>query len=123
METKRYIGNDMARIFVRVRRELGPDAVIVQTRSLLRDGADPLIEVLASPSAGGDDALTLALQRVLVQGSLEHAQSPAASRGLTVGDLEDIASRERLDQETLRAFDLAYAEQDLRDRYTCRRRR
>ncbi|MBK6560313.1 MAG: hypothetical protein IPI33_13005 [Dehalococcoidia bacterium] len=112
METKRYIGNDMARIFVRVRRELGPDAVIVQTRSLLRDGADPLIEVLASPSAGGDDALTLALQRVLVQGSLEHAQSPAASRGLTVGDLEDIASRERLDQETLRAFDLAYAEQD-----------
>jgi flagellar biosynthesis GTPase FlhF len=80
LETKRYIGNDMTRIFVRVRRELGPDAVIVQTRSLMRDGADPLIEVLATASTGGEDALTLALQRVLVQGSLEHAQASPESR-------------------------------------------
>lgn len=108
METKRFIGNDMARIFARVHRELGPDAVIVQTRSLLRDGADPLIEVLAAPTAGGDDALTLALQRVLVQGSLEHVEAPAASRGLTIGDLEDIATREREEDETLREFDRAY---------------
>ena len=108
METKRFIGNDMARIFARVRRELGPDAVIVQTRSLLRDGADPLIEVLAAPTAGGEDALTLALQRALVQGSLEHVEAPAASRGLTIGDLEDIATREREEDETLREFDRAY---------------
>lgn len=96
METKRFIGNDMARIFTRVRRELGPDAVIVQTRSLLREGADPLIEVLASAANGGDDALTLALQKVLVQSSLERVEAPAsASRGMTIGDLEDMAARER----------------------------
>lgn len=111
METKRYIGNDMARIFVRVRRELGPDAVIVQTRSLMRDGADPLIEVLASASAGGDDALTLALQRVLVQGSLERVETEPVSRGMTIGDLEDIAVREQRDEEAVREFDRAIAEQ------------
>lgn|GEM_PF-1362028 len=93
METKRFIGNDMGRIFARVRRELGPDAVIVQTRSLLRDGADPLIEVLAAPSAGGEDTLTLALQKLLVESSLERVEAPAG-RGLTVGDLEDMAARE-----------------------------
>ena len=110
METKSYIGNDMARIFARVRRELGPDAVIVQTRSLLRDGGDPLIEVLASATAGGDDALTLALQRVLVQGSLERAEAPGA-RGLTVGDLEDIAARERSEHAATREFEREYAAQ------------
>ncbi|MGB4862423.1 MAG: hypothetical protein WBO97_08185 [Tepidiformaceae bacterium] len=111
METKRYIGNDMARIFVRVRRELGPDAVIVQTRSLMRDGADPLIEVLAAASAGGEDALTLALQKVLVQGSLERVETAPGSRGMTIGDLEDIAVRERHDEEVAHEFDLAIAEQ------------
>jgi hypothetical protein len=80
-----------------VRRELGPEAVIVQTRSLLRDGADPLIEVLASLSDGGEDTLTLALQRALVQGSLERVETPTASRGLTIGDLEDIATRSERD--------------------------
>ncbi len=114
METKRFIGNDMARIFARVRRELGPEAVIVQTRSLLREGADPLIEVLASPTAGGDDALTLALQRVLVQGSLERVEgaAPAPSRGLTIGDLEDIAARERQGDDERREFESAYASSD-----------
>ncbi|MGE3076057.1 MAG: hypothetical protein AB7N24_09265 [Dehalococcoidia bacterium] len=111
METKRYIGNDMTRIFSRVRRELGPDAVIVQTRSLMRDGADPLIEVLAAPSEGGEDALTLALQRVLVQGSLERAETGTEARGMTIGDLEDIAVREQRDQEVQREFDRAIAQQ------------
>ena len=110
METKRYIGNDMARIFARVRRELGPDAVIVQTRSLLRDGADPLIEVLATAGDGTEDTLTLALQRVLVEGSLDRAQAPQApaARGLTIGDLEDIAARERQDAAAARDFEQAY---------------
>lgn len=112
METKRYIGNDMARIFMRVRRELGPDAVIVQTRSLMRDGADPLIEVLASASEGGEDALTLALQRVLVQGSLEHAEGRSEARGMTVGDLEDIAVRQQRDDEEQLEFDRAMAQQE-----------
>lgn len=94
---KRFIGNDMARIFTRVRRELGADAVIVQTRSLLRDGADPLIEVLAAPSGGGEDALTLALQRVMVESTLNRVEAPSASTRMTVGDLEDIAAREDAD--------------------------
>ena len=113
METKRFIGNDMARIFARVRKELGAEAVIVQTRSLLREGADPLIEVLASATSGGDDALTLALQRVLVQGSLERVEAPdaPAQRSLTIGDLEDIAAREGQDELALREFEQAYAEQ------------
>jgi flagellar biosynthesis protein FlhF len=110
LETKRFIGNDMARIFARVRRELGPEAVIVQTRSLLRDGGDPLIEVLASATAGGDDALTLALQKVLVQGSLDRAEAPAG-RGITVGDLEDIATRERGESAAAREFERQYAAQ------------
>lgn len=110
METKRFIGNDMARIFTRVRRELGPEAVIVQTESLLREGADPLIEVLASASVGGDDTLTLALQKVLVQGSLEHVEVGPSSRGLTIGDLEDIASRESQEQDAINEFDLAYTQ-------------
>ncbi|MGE0600544.1 MAG: hypothetical protein AB7J35_15455 [Dehalococcoidia bacterium] len=111
METKRYIGNDMTRIFSRVRRELGPDAVIVQTRSLMRDGADPLIEVLAAPSDGGEDALTLALQRVLVEGSLERAETGSRARAMTIGDLEDIAVREQRDREVQYEFDQAMAEQ------------
>lgn len=102
METKRFIGNDMTRIFARVRRELGPDAVIVQTRSLLRDGADPLIEVLASPRAGEGDALSLELQRMLTEGGLARVESRAPAAPLTVGDLEDLAAR---DDAYARAFD------------------
>ncbi len=111
METKRFIGNDMARIFARMRRELGPDAVIVQTRSLLRDGGDPLIEVLASASPGGDDALTLALQKVLVQGTLDRVES-TSTQGMTIGDLEDIATRELAERQAAREFERAYAEQE-----------
>ncbi len=100
METKRFIGNDMTRIFARVRRELGPDAVIVQTRSLLRDGADPLIEVLAAPG-GGEQSLPLELQRLMTEGALARVETSGPAP-LTVGDLEDLAAR---DDAYARAFD------------------
>lgn len=90
METKRYIGNDTTRIFARVRAELGPDAVIVRTRSLLREGAEPLIEVLAAAAA--EPGLSLALQRSLIEGALDRVEFDG--KPLTVGDLEDLATRE-----------------------------
>lgn len=91
LETKRYIGNDTARIFARVRSELGPDAVIVRTRSLLREGAEPLIEVLAAPPSSDPD-LPLELQQSLVEGALARVEYDG--KPLTVGDLEDLAARE-----------------------------
>jgi hypothetical protein len=91
LETKRYIGNDTTRIFARVRAELGPDAVIVRTRSLLREGADPLIEVLAAPAAA-EPGLPLSLQRSAIEGAL--ARVEYEGKPLTVGDLEDLATRE-----------------------------
>lgn len=97
METKRYIGNDTARIFARVRSELGPDAVIVRTRSLLREGADPLIEVLAAP-APDDAGLPFALQQSLVEGALARVEYDG--KPLTVGDLEDLAARESVGPAT-----------------------
>ena len=90
METKRFIGNDMPRIYERVRREFGPDAVIVRTRSLLREGAEPLIEVLAA-APESEHELTLDLQSSLIGGALARVQS---SRELTIGDLEDLVARE-----------------------------
>lgn len=90
METKRYIGNDTTRIFARVRAELGPDAVIVRTRSLLRDGAEPLIEVLAALAS--EPGLPLDMQRSLIEGALARVEYDG--RPLTVGDLEDLATRE-----------------------------
>ncbi len=90
METKRFIGSDMPRIYARVKREFGSDAVIVRTRSLYREGADPLIEVIAAPPVA-PDGLPLDLQQVLISGALDHA---ASSHGLTVGDLEDLVARD-----------------------------
>lgn len=98
METKRFIGNDMPRIYDRVRREFGPDAVIVRTRSLLREGAEPLIEVLAAPPEA-EHELSLEMQRVLIGGALSRVTS---SDELTVGDLEDLVAREA-------AFDAPHA--------------
>lgn len=72
----------MPRIYARVKKEFGPDAVIVRTRSLLREGAEPLIEVLAGLPEG-EAELAFDLQRVLIDGALDRAQSPgraAASR-------------------------------------------
>jgi flagellar biosynthesis GTPase FlhF len=90
LETKRYIGNDTTRIFARVRAELGPDAVIVRTRSLLREGAEPLIEVLAAPTS--EPELSLAMQRSLIEGALARVEFDG--KPLTIGDLEDLATRE-----------------------------
>lgn len=91
METKRFIGNDMPRIYERIRREFGPDAVIVRTRSLLRDGADPLIEVLAA-AAEAEPELALDMQWTMTGGALGRLQ--IARPRATVGDLEDIVARE-----------------------------
>lgn len=91
METKRFIGNDMTRIYDRIRREFGQDAVIVRTRSLLRDGADPLIEVLAAaPEA--EPELALDMQWTMTDGALGRLQ--IARPRATIGDLEDIVARE-----------------------------
>ena len=97
MEPKRYIGNDMARIYQRVRRELGPDAVIVETRSLLREGAESLIELLAY--APEDDGLSFELQQQMVSGVLGRVENQPLLR--TIGDLEDLAAREYEFEENL----------------------
>ncbi|MCC7365614.1 MAG: hypothetical protein IT303_14710 [Dehalococcoidia bacterium] len=91
METKRFIGNDMTRLYDRVKKEFGPDAIIVRTRSLLREGADPLIEVIAAPPAAAPE-LALDLQWKMVDGALGRLQ--IARPRATIGDLEDLAVRE-----------------------------
>lgn len=98
METKRFIGNDMPRIYARIRNAFGPDAVIMETRSLLREGAEPLIEVIAAPP-DYEQPLPLDLQRSLIDGALGRVQSPP--RAVTVGDLEDIAQREASEERDL----------------------
>ena len=91
METKRFIGSDMPRLYQRIRNELGPDAVIVRTRSLLRENAEPLIEVLASAAQAQPD-VSLDLQWQMIDGALGRLQisRPRA----TVGDLEDMVARD-----------------------------
>jgi len=110
LEQKRFIGNDMARIFARVRRELGPEAVILQTRSLIREGADPLIEVMAA-NPEVEAGLSVALQRVMLEGVLDRVEAPANRPSMTIGDLEDIAAREEEDSRAQDEFARAYAEQ------------
>jgi flagellar biosynthesis GTPase FlhF len=91
VEPKRFIGNDMQRIYDRVRREFGAEAEIVRTRSLYREGAEPLIEVLAAaPNAGQE--LALDLQWTMVDGALGRLQIARARA--TVGDLEDMVARD-----------------------------
>src|SRR5487761_2576772 len=80
----------MARIYARVRTEFGPDAIIVETRSLLREGADPLIEVVAAPP-GDAGELPLGLQRALVDGARARVERPR--RLVTIGDIEDFVER------------------------------
>jgi len=81
----------MPRLYERIRRELGPDAVIVRTRSLLRENAEPLIEVLASAPEAQPE-VSLDLQWQMIDGALGRLQisRPRA----TVGDLEDMVARE-----------------------------
>jgi len=88
----------MPRIYARVRNEFGPDAIIVETRSLLREGAEPLIEVIAAPP-DYEAPLPLDLQRALLDGALARVQDPR--RAVTVGDLEDIVQREADDANEL----------------------
>jgi hypothetical protein len=92
LETKRFIGNDMPRIYARVKKEFGPDAVIVRTRSLLREGAEPLIEVLAGLPEG-EAEVAFDLQRALIDGVLGRVQEPI--RAVTIGDLEDLVARDQ----------------------------
>jgi flagellar biosynthesis GTPase FlhF len=71
---------------------LGADALILSTRSLHREGAPPLIELMAT--AGPADGPPLAVQ----QAALTTVLSRVAP-GLTVGDLEDLVLRGVLGQE------------------------
>lgn len=91
METKRFIGNDMTRLYERVRKEFGPDAIIVRTRSLLREGAEPLIELLAAPPTA-EPEVPLELQWQMLDRSLNRLQN--ANPRATIGDLEDMVARE-----------------------------
>lgn len=89
MEPKRFIGNDLNRLLARIRRELGPDALIVRTRSLLREGAEPLVEVLAAGAPAPGDDLPPVLQRTMMQSVLSRLDP-----SVTVGDIEDMIVRE-----------------------------
>lgn len=95
METKRFIGSDLRRLYDRIRRELGPDAVVIRTRSLMREGAAPLTEILAA-APQGPAALSLESQQTVLHSLL--ARLEAEPRPLTVGDLEDLAARDALEE-------------------------
>lgn len=91
MEPKRFIGSDLRRLYERIRRELGPDAIVIRTRSLMREGAEPLTEILAA-AVEGEAEYSLAFQQGIAGGllaRLEQGQQP-----LTVGDLEDLVARD-----------------------------
>ena len=91
METKRFIGNDMSRLYDRVRREFGPDAVIV------RPAASSRWRRAAHRAARGrageaQPDLALDLQWTMVDGALGRLQRAKPSP--TIGDLEDMVARE-----------------------------
>lgn len=91
METKRFIGNDMTRLYDRVRKELGRDAVILRTRTLTRDDGPPLIELVAGPPAPEEERLDIDLQRTL----FDAVGSRLASAGkMTVPELEAILAEQ-----------------------------
>ena len=107
METKRFIGNNMDRLYERVRKELGPDAVIVRTRSLLREGAEPLIELTAG-TPQTEAGLALDLQRTMLDGVLGRLERSTPRP--TVADLEDIVARQDFEeQRPVRAVERAPA--------------
>jgi len=96
LEPKRFIGSDLRRIYDRIRNDLGADAVIIRTRSLMREGASPLTEILAAaPDAPGD--LPLDVQQSISGGLLARLEAQPPS--LTVGDLEDLVARDALSQD------------------------
>ena len=73
MKPKRFISNSLPKLFAKVRDELGEDAVILSTRTLHREGAPPLIELVAAP-AGQGEALPLATQEAVIDGALMQAE-------------------------------------------------
>lgn len=87
METKRFVGNDVIRLYDRVRREFGADAVIVRTRTLMREGAAPLVELTAGPAPLVGERIPLSTQEGVLQGALGRLEEEQP--GLTVGQLED----------------------------------
>ena len=87
MQTKRYIGNDLARLYRRVRDEFGPDAMVFSTRTLHREDGPPLIEIQAGPGVD-DDSLPLELQQAMLSTVLSRV-----GPGLKVPDLEDLVLR------------------------------
>ena len=78
MKPKRFISNSLPKLFVRVRRELGDDAVILGTRTLHREGGPPLIELLAAAAEPTAAPLPLPLQGVLTEGALAAAEGRSA---------------------------------------------
>ncbi|MFN0146802.1 MAG: hypothetical protein ACKVT1_09840 [Dehalococcoidia bacterium] len=91
METKRFIGSDMSRLYDRVREEFGPDATIVRTRTLEREGAVPLIELIAA-GPQPEQELSLDLQWTMIDGALGRLQ--IARPRATIGDLEEMVAAE-----------------------------
>lgn len=89
MEAKRFIGSDLKRLFARIERELGPDAIIVRTRTLLREGGSPLVEVVATPGPGDVD---LHLAQAVTESIIQRVT--AVDPHITIGELEDIIARE-----------------------------
>jgi flagellar biosynthesis GTPase FlhF len=90
---RRFIGNDLQRLYARVHREIGSEAIILGTRSLMREGGEPLIELLVA-HGDGEDGLPFELQQAMVDSVLSHVNP-----SLTVGDLEDLVARDELGQE------------------------
>ncbi|GFN24132.1 flagellar biosynthesis protein FlhF [Thermanaeromonas sp. C210] len=88
MRIKRYLVRDMQEAYLAIRRELGPDAVIVSTRRVRRPGLKgffqpPHLEVTAAAEAGSGSKATpreKALERELaeIRKTLEKLASPPA---------------------------------------------
>ncbi len=87
METKRFIGNDVIRLYDRVRREFGADAVIVRTRTLMREGADPLVELTAGPAPLIEERIPLDAQQGVLHATMGRLEGDPSR--MTVGELED----------------------------------
>ncbi len=93
LEPKRFIGSDLKRLFERIRNEFGPDAVVIRTRSLMREGAEPLTEILAA-AGDGPGGPPLNMQQSIATGLM--ARLEAIPQSLTIGDLEDLVARDAL---------------------------
>jgi len=111
LETKRYIGSDLRRLFARIERELGPDAVVVRTRTLLREGGDPLIEVIAAPGEG--EGFGLQVEQAVAESLLQRVMRIEPQ--LTLGELEDLLARESGGEGTEAALEEGATRSDLEE--------